>query len=325
MNPNASVGKRDTENRGQLPEMLLYCRAQSREEICALCKDGHMLESRRTRRPWIAGLLQFFMPGLGNLYCGHPYRGLVVFLLYQALAVSALASALFLPRIWNLLLPSAAILMTLTLVVVDGIREAKAAGPDFHLRRYNRWYIYLLLYIGIAVVQPMMVANPLSTNVVRAARMPTPAMEPTLLPGDHFFVSVIAYRFSNPARGDVVLYSPPDRPDVGYVHRVIGLPGETIEICEKSVYINGSKLDEPYAQFTRPPRPGDFPGDMATGTTLADTMYFLLGDNRDNSADSRFIGPVPRSHIHGKARMIYLSWDSEEQRMRWDRLGDVLK
>ena len=284
-----------------------------------------MPKSRHARRPWIAGLLQFFMPGLGNLYSGHPYRGAVAFLVYQGVAVFALVSTLFLPKPLNLFLPIAAILGTLALVVFDAVRGARAAGPGFQLRRYNRWYVYLLLYIGIAVVQPIVVAAPLASNVLRAFRMPTPSMEPTLLPGDQFVTSLIAYRLSNPARGDIVAYSPADRPTVSYVHRVIGLPGETIEIREKSVYINGAKLDEPYVQFVRPPRPGDFPGDMAKGTTLADNMYFLLGDNRDNSADSRYNGPVPRNNILGKVRMIYMSWDSEQQRMRWGRFGDVIE
>jgi signal peptidase I len=267
-------------------------------------------------------VLQFFLPGLGNLYCGHPYRGIVVFLLYQAIAVSALIAAVWLPRTWNLLLPVGAILMALTLAVVDGVRGARAAEAEFRLRRYNRWYVYLVLYIGIAVVQPIVVGLPL-TNVLLTGLTPTPSMEPTLLVGDRYLTSVIAYRFSNPARDDVVLFSPPHRPELRFVFRVVGLPGETIEIREKSVYINGQRLDEPYAQFVLPSR-REIPGDMGDGTILADNAYFLLGDNRDNSADSRFFGPVPRSQIHGKVRMIYFSWDEDQQRIRWERLGDVV-
>lgn len=119
------------------------------------------------------------------------------------------------------------------------------------------------------------------------------SMEPTFNQGQRLVVSKLAYRFGDPARGDVIIFHPPANGAVDYIKRVVGLPGDTLEIKSGVVYINGQALYEPY--ITEPPdytlKQREIPGDY----------YFVLGDNRNNSNDSHTGWLLPRQNIIGKA------------------------
>jgi signal peptidase I len=141
-------------------------------------------------------------------------------------------------------------------------------------------------------------------------------MENTLLIGDHLIMSRIGYDagvpftnwhvplWRNPHRQQVIIFKPPFAPDTpDYVKRVIGLPGDTIEIHDGAVWVNGQKLKENYT--TGRTDPYDFHGPYR----VPDDDYFVMGDNRGNSYDSRFWGPVPRKDIIGTPVMIYMSLD----------------
>ena len=125
------------------------------------------------------------------------------------------------------------------------------------------------------------------------------SMLPTLHPGDRLVVVKAAYWFSNPARGDVVIISP-DWMGEALVKRVIGLPGETIDIKDGAVYINGSPLTEPYFNGTTTVPPGVY-----DHVALQQGQYFVMGDNRPGSDDSRVFGPVPRQDIIGRVCLRY--------------------
>jgi len=120
-----------------------------------------------------------------------------------------------------------------------------------------------------------------------------------------------------PARGDIIVYTT-DFAGREFVKRVIGLPGETIELRRKRVFVDGQPLAEPYVQHVDPnvvPDRDDFaPHKIPSGT------LFVLGDNRDDSNDSRFMGPVPIARVKGRARVLYWSSDSTG-RVRWERIG----
>jgi signal peptidase I len=127
------------------------------------------------------------------------------------------------------------------------------------------------------------------------------SMLPTLHPGDRLVVVKAAYWFSDPARGDVVIISADWQPEVGaLVKRVIGLPGDTIEIKNGAVYINGSLLTEPYYNGTTTASPGGY-----DHVVLQQGQYFVMGDNRPGSEDSRVLGPVPRQDIIGRVCFRY--------------------
>ncbi len=130
-------------------------------------------------------------------------------------------------------------------------------------------------------------------------RVESISMQPTLFPGDYVIVNKLAYRFGHaPQRGDVIVFKYPPNPDaIPYIKRVIGLPGDQVHIADGKVYINGQLMLEPWLKVTTN-RGGDW--------SIPDGQLFVMGDNRNNSSDSRSWGFVPFENIIGRAEMIYL-------------------
>jgi signal peptidase I len=195
--------------------------------------------------------------------------------------------------------------------------------------------------IVIAVVLALF----MRTFVVQAFKIPTGSMEPNLLVGDHLLVNkfVFAPTLSNAERavlpmtairrGDIVVFKFPEDPERDFIKRVIGLPGETIELREHRVHVNGRAIEEPYAHYL--PRPAGARGGEFTPDDVRERYgpvvvpagsVFVMGDNRDNSQDSRYWGFLPTENIKGKALMIYWSFDTNAgglnlfTQTRWARL-----
>ncbi|MEP6593525.1 MAG: signal peptidase I [Acidobacteriota bacterium] len=177
--------------------------------------------------------------------------------------------------------------------------------------------------IVIAVILALFVR----TWVVQAFKIPTGSMENNLLIGDHLLVNKFIFGptagtfehallpVREPHRGDVVVFKYPDEPDRDFIKRVIGLPGETLELKSKKVYIDGRPLDEPYVHFLEPAHEAQeitsFDVRERYGPVrVPEGQYFVMGDNRDNSQDSRYWGFLPRGYIKGRALMIYWSYES---------------
>lgn len=147
------------------------------------------------------------------------------------------------------------------------------------------------------------------------------AMIPTFLPGDHVIVNRVAYQTATPRRGDVVLYRYPDEEGKLLLHRVIGLPGDRIEIRAQALSVNGEPMTESYVQHTdRSLAPGNVRDHVGPMIVPPDT-YYVLGDNREESLDSRFLGPIRRTQILGQVVFIYWSVDDDLRTPRWDRLN----
>ena len=188
--------------------------------------------------------------------------------------------------------------------------------------------------ICIAVILALFVR----TFVVQAFKIPTGSMENNLLIGDHLIVNKFVYaptvspieRMLLPIdpirRGDIIVFKYPKDPDRDFVKRTIGLPGDTVELRRKKIYINGKLLDEPYVRFLYPLTDNDTALDFSDSGKLVNygpvvvppDGYFMMGDNRDNSEDSRWWGFMPRSYVKGKALFIYFSLG--EEGVRWSRL-----
>lgn len=161
-------------------------------------------------------------------------------------------------------------------------------------------------------------------------------MIPTLLIGDHILVNKFSYGIKNPFTGeiwiplgtperqDVVVFKYPENPSQDFIKRVVGLPGDRIEIRDKQVYVNGSLLNVKYAVNMDPNTyPGPTPPrDNFGPITVPNHSLFVMGDNRDNSHDSRFWGYVDYTALKGKAFMLYWSWNKENFSVRWERIGD---
>ncbi|HEX8733611.1 MAG TPA: signal peptidase I [Ktedonobacterales bacterium] len=130
-----------------------------------------------------------------------------------------------------------------------------------------------------------------------------PSMEPGLTTGDRVVVSMLAYDFGSPQRGDVIVFHPPSDPGATYVKRVIGIPGDRISITPTSVIVNGHTLKEPYITLLDPNTPAN--ASVLPTVTLHANQYFVMGDDRQDSIDSRVFGYVPRTNIIGKAEFVY--------------------
>jgi signal peptidase I len=192
--------------------------------------------------------------------------------------------------------------------------------------------------IVIAVILALFVR----TWVVQAFKIPTGSMENNLLIGDHLLVNKFVFGPTATAlerailpvreirRQDIVVFKYPDEPERDFIKRVIGLPGDTVELRAKQIYINGQALEEPYVHYLSPASTG---GEVTSldvrerygPVTVPPDQYFVMGDNRDNSQDSRYWGFLPRAHVKGKALMIYWSYDSLAPgsivtKVRWERL-----
>jgi signal peptidase I len=209
------------------------------------------------------------------------------------------------------------------------------AGHGFRKSAVREW----VESICVAVILAFFVR----TFVVQAFKIPSGSMEPNLLIGDHLLVNKFVFaptltsleRTLLPIdpirRGDIIVFKYPEDPTRDFIKRVIGLPGDTIEMHNKKVYVNGKPLDEPYAHFIYPPDEGasgapdtetaDLLREFAPMTVPADN-YFMMGDNRDNSQDSRFWGFMPRDYVKGKALFVYFSFGEGGglANIRWSRL-----
>src|SRR4051794_20132099 len=175
--------------------------------------------------------------------------------------------------------------------------------------------------ICVAVILALFVR----TFVVQAFKIPTGSMENNLLIGDHLLVNKFVFAptlsklegtllpIDPIKRGDIVVFKYPEEPDRDFIKRVIGLPGDTLELKQKRVYLNGTLLNEPYVHYLSPPEESsadDFDVRVRYGpVTVPPDHYFMMGDNRDNSQDSRYWGFLPRSYVKGKALFVYWSFD----------------
>jgi signal peptidase I len=194
-------------------------------------------------------------------------------------------------------------------------------------------------------------------------RIPTGSLEPTLLAGDFILVNKFDYGIRLPVahtkiiptgelkRGDIIVFRYPPNPSIDYIKRLIGLPGDHISYIDKILYVNGKKIPQQFEKnavdygddglswdveqkqedffgvkhsiYQIPTRPDDDFKDLV----VPPGMYFAMGDNRDDSADSRYWGFVPDKNIIGKASVIWMSWDSRANllhKIRWDRIGTII-
>jgi signal peptidase I len=171
-----------------------------------------------------------------------------------------------------------------------------------------------------------------TTFVVQAFKIPTASMESNLLIGDHLLVNKFVYGmhpsflsnllpFKNPQHGDVIVFKYPNSPEVAYVKRLIGMPGDTVEMVGRTVYVNSQPLKESYTQYIDPGSIYEHFGPIV----VPPDSYFAMGDNRDNSQDSRYWGFVPRKHMIGKAFVIYWSFETPRDEYMQTAVLDRLK
>lgn len=188
----------------------------------------------------------------------------------------------------------------------------------------NSWFkenrvLFFAIPVGLLALGFILFVN---AFVIGNYRIPSGSMKPALIPGDLIIVDK-TYAVENLQHQDIIVFKYPEDPGKAFIKRIIALPGDTIEISDKRVYLNGEKINEPFAVHldatNRPLRDNFGP------VTIPANKVFVMGDNRDNSFDSRFWGCVTFSRIIGKANVIYWSWDNENQSVRTERIGKRIK
>ncbi len=189
------------------------------------------------------------------------------------------------------------------------------------LRRKERkplWREYLETAF-IAVVAAVL----LRIFVVSAYRVNSGSMADSLLEGDYIFVNKLAYEYGGktPQTDDIIVFKYPNNPDKDYIKRVVALPGQVVQVADKVVYVDGAIA--PFPEGAKNIDKKSIPGDLSFRDnfgpfTVPAGEFFVLGDNRDDSRDSRFWGTVPQANIMGKAVLVYWSWEPEKETPGWD-------
>jgi signal peptidase I len=188
------------------------------------------------------------------------------------------------------------------------------------------------------IIAAVLIALIITTFVIKMYKIPSRSMVPTLLVGDQLVVNKFIYGIkipyfrntiipiTDPQRGDIVVFIYPKDRSLEFIKRVIGIGGDTIEIRDKKILINGKIFTDNTGIYTdKMIYPASVqPRDNFGPVTVPQNSLFVMGDNRDESMDSRFWGFVDLKDIQGKALIIYWSWNSEERNIRWGRLGNLL-
>ncbi|MHC4165443.1 MAG: signal peptidase I [Planctomycetota bacterium] len=302
------------------------------------------------RRPWVAVVLSLVMPGLGHAYCGRFPRGLVflfvcfvpIMLLQAGRAFESFGSVIT----GVVVLITAAPLIHL-LATIDSYYVARRTRCDYVMKDYNRWYVYVVLVL-LNSASSLEATLSLRANYLEAFRVPTASNYPTIEPGDRFLANKIAYNHSDPQRGDLVVFINPEDRRVNYIKRVVAVAGDTVEIKEGALFLNGRKIprhpvaesksggtgmglnceplkgevlcevngDAQYKIFLAG-TPRDQGSDDFAKMTVPQHHCFVLGDNRKFSRDSRHFGPVPLATVKGRAEYLY--WPATG----WSRFGSL--
>lgn len=191
-----------------------------------------------------------------------------------------------------------------------------------------------------ALVMALLLAMVIRTFVVQSFKIPSESMMNTLLVGDYLlgekfayglkipFTDITVYEGRDPQRGEVVIFAYPKDPSLDFIKRIVGIPGDVIAVRNKQLYRNNEPVKESYARFTDPDNIFGVRDDFGP-VTVPEGHYFMMGDNRDNSQDSRFWGFVSRDAIRARAWRIYWSWNAEADgffnAIRFDRLGKAIE
>jgi len=221
----------------------------------------------------------------------------------------------------------------------------------------KRFFTWALEYADVGF-SALVIALVVRSAIVEPFKIPSSSMENTLLIGDHLFVNRFIYgqripryfdrlfpslkesrplALRDPKRGDIIVFVPPHQRNKDFIKRVIGTPGDRIEIRNQTVYINGERIEEPYAVHRDPKGVRGYLGsvrrDNMGSIEVPAGRYFVMGDNRESSADSRYWGFVSFRDIKGKAMFIYFSWDHDPglsafnplAKIRWSRLAKAIR
>jgi len=321
--------------------------------------DEQTAITRCRRKPFLAAFLSFISIGLGYVYCGRIVRGLVVafiitFLLPFISSVLSFGFPLINMKVIVVLVFISSFIWLAS--IIDTFFIARKRRRDYELKEYNRWYVYFIFYIFVTISTRHVALNEKIYSIDRYEVSST-SMFPTKQYHDRFFVNINAYKKESPKRGDIIIFdSPKNREDI-LSKRVMAVAGDTVEMKDNQLFINGEKLIRKsmgkviYPDFIKDSNEKDkaegeifiekngkaeyeiFMANIYGSHAFPDQGYkemydfpeikvpekycFVMGDNRNLSKDSRIFGPIPLTSVTG--RIEYLYWPAKN----WSRFGQV--
>ena len=279
-------------------------------------ENGDQAPQVRRRKPWLALVLSLVATGVGQLYNGQWRKGVLFF--GGELALSFLLIPAM--RTFIGLAAGIAVLAAVNLYVAADAFVVARRLTDYRPGKCNRGWLYILAAV-VAMGAGAAGQTAIEVFFYESYKAPSGSMIPTLLVGDHFMAGVLSP--SDPVRrGDVVIFLE-ESCGKRFVKRVIGLPGETVSLEAQRVRIDGELLEEPYARHIRPDERLPVRDEMAS-VLLGPDQYFVMGDNRERSYDSRWLGPVKRDRFLARALYLYLPGPSPDG-SRFARLGAAVR
>jgi signal peptidase I len=286
----------------------------------------------KKRNPIISLLFSILSPGLGQIYNGQLEKGIIFYFVgFLLLLTYSIVGLYFYGLIIYLLIG----IGWLIFIYADSLFTAIKI-KQIELNDYNKWYVYIIFLLVFNIIT---LGSKEFLVKIKAYSIHSGAMQRTLLLGDYILANNAAYGVRNPftnkvwipigtpQRGDVVVFIFPQDSSKDYIKRVVGLPGDRLQIINKKVFINGQLYPTPQAVYDdpaiipAPQRPNDPGRDNLGPVVVPANSYFVMGDNRDQSYDSRFWGFVPFDLVRGKVLYIYFSRDQKNAMIRWERLG----
>ena len=273
----------------------------------------------KPKEPLLALFLAFVFPGFGQMYSGRIKRGFNIIGIYLCMW---LASVLIFLHIIN---PQTKFTMPLILffvilalfgaifslfILIDAYQCAKAFNKANGLERKISWGKRILFIFGIIIVllyvpsYDVPLKAYIKNNIVQAFRFPSGSMEPTIQKGDRLLADRAIYKKSKPQRGDLIVFKYPADPKLDFAKRLIAFGGETVEIKEGHIYINGQPVTDINIKDRYYYNGGDY-GQAGKPVAIPEGNYYVLGDNSTSSHDSRYWGFVPEENLIGKIYKIY--------------------
>ena len=309
-----------------------------------------IVQTKNKRWPWLAVTLSVIMAGLGHIYCGRFVKGLVLAFLSCILipcifgAFSVSHSSVRIAVIITALVASSVVWL---FAIIDSGYTAKRTADSYAPKDYNRWYVYVIL-VMMGTGGSTQIAFNVRATLLEAFRVPSSSNYPTIDSNDRLLANKLAYKNSDPKRGDLIVFLNPKDRGQNYIKRVVAIAGDTVEIKEGQLYVNDEKLqrkvlaqstpdnirvevkgeplegdifeetngDAKYKIFLARP-PDDYTSFDFAKITVPEHHCFVLGDNRMNSYDSRHFGPVPLATVKGRADYLY--WPAKD----WSRIGRI--
>jgi signal peptidase I len=285
------------------------------------------MTQNKPRKPWLAALLSVLVTGLGHIYSGKVRKGLFLYLFQAIVLIVILSIVVFYTNIYSFIFAFVTGIAFVVYCAADAFKTAGFGKDSYTLKKYNRWYVYVLCYILANIILQPVVTHLVKENTIKAYKIPSGAMLPTIFIGDHILVNRFIYKSHSPKVGDIIVFEYPKDPKIDYIKRIVATGGDKLAILNKNLIVNGIEQNEIHTKHvdSRILNKETSPRDNFGPITVPNNSVFVMGDNRDNSYDSRFWGFVRLDQIKGKAMSIYWSWDKEEKKIRWGRIGERIK